>query len=597
MKQLFMCLLIGLCYSCSSNSSNESDANKNSLPYVLDMVHDNPGEDIFETKYRDPNYTKSVGLNGIVPRWYVQCGLTYESFDPNLFDKAPEAKKWIENQRRFISEKLKEAKDVGQPVYAFTDVLVLPQVLLEKYRKEIQNPKDLNKKTGFNLHGKLVPDIKQSMTRELVKIQVDELFKTFPDLDGLVVRFGETYLFDTPYHAGGNPIHGNEQEKIEGHVTLINILREEICEKRNKKLFYRTWDFGFLHTRRDIYLAITDQIKPHPNLNFSIKYGAGDFHRLTVFNPTLGVGKHNYIVEFQGQPEYYGKGAHPIYTAKGMIEGWEEFDQINPEGRHKGVRELLKDPKMQGLWTWSRGGGWRGPYLKNEMWCDLNTRVAINWARDTTLTEADALRLTSQQVGVAKQDIDKFMKLVHLSADGAVRGHGTLIDLKKSRFNIWWMRDQYFSGIPALNGFFQYALKNGKVEDVLKEKEECTAIWKEIERLSQNIQMEIQDDEDYLRVSSTYGRIKYEIIEQGFNVMLLGMKGDQNGTYETQRIKRALNRYDELWEEWSTLKARNPSCATLYEPLAFGMNEKGVYGKLQGSLKESIDTYRTKLKL
>ena len=170
-----------------------------------------------------------------------------------------------------------------------------------------------------------------------------------------------------------------------------------------------------MHTRRDIYLAITDQIEPHPNLNFSIKYGAGDFHRLTVFNPTLGVGKHNYIVEFQGQPEYYGKGAHPIYVAKGMIDGWEEFDQINPEGRHRGVRELLKDPKMKGLWTWSRGGGWRGPYLKNEM--------------------------------------------------------------------------------------------------------------------------------------------------------------------------------------WSTLKAQHPSCATLYEPLAFGMNEKGVYGKLKGSLKESIDAYRLKLKL
>lgn len=69
--------------------------------------------------------------------------------------------------------------------------------------------------------------------------------------------------------------------------------------------------FWFFCTEPDVYLKITDQIEPHPDLLFSIKYTRGDFHRLTEFNPTLGIGRHPYIIEYQGQPEYYGKGGSP----------------------------------------------------------------------------------------------------------------------------------------------------------------------------------------------------------------------------------------------------------------------------------------------
>ena len=80
------------------------------------------------------------------------------------------------------------------------------------------------------------------MGQELLIAQIDGIFKCFPSLDGLTLRFGETYLHDTPFHLGGSPIRDGKIG-INDHILLLNILREEICVKRNKKLFYRTWDF------------------------------------------------------------------------------------------------------------------------------------------------------------------------------------------------------------------------------------------------------------------------------------------------------------------------------------------------------------------
>ena len=59
-------------------------------------------------------------------------------------------------------------------------------------------------------------------------------------------------------------------------------------------------------------------------------------------------------MEFQCQPEYYGKGAHPVYVFDGMLNGYEEFSQLMKPDEKQGIKDLLSDPKFVGLWTWSR---------------------------------------------------------------------------------------------------------------------------------------------------------------------------------------------------------------------------------------------------
>jgi len=576
------------------NTSHEKKESKKQTPqltYLLDMVFNNPGEAPTVTKYKNPEFLKKTGYNGMIPHWNIQCGITYDSFEKGIIPENSKDREWILKKQKWLKKKFAESGKAGMPVYAFTDVLVLPTIILNKYKKELVSPKE-NSSGLQAIHGKLRPDINRALTQKLIRIQINELFDTFPELDGLVIRFGETYLFDTPYHSGGNPVSGNREEKIKGHVKLINILKEEICEKRNKKLFYRTWDFGFFHTNPDIYKEITDQITPHKNLIFSIKYTKGDFHRLTPFNPTIGIGKHQYIVEYQCQPEYYGKGAHADYLFNGILNGYEEYSQImKPDEKH-GIKDLLNDPKFVGLWTWSRGGGWRGPYITNELWVDVNTFTAVEWAKNTSLSEEDALKLAAIKIGVKPQSINNFVNLVHLSPKGVVRGHCSLIDIPEAGFNVWWMRDEFMSDMSVLNRFFDYLIKNNKTEEAIKEKQEAVNIWKQIEQLSQKIEMNNEADMEYLKVSAAYGRIKYEIIEKAFTAILLGYKGDKTGKYDNERIKKAITDYDRLWKEWKQLKAENISCATIYKPYAFKIDTKGVSGDIKHGLITRINKYR-----
>lgn len=250
------------------------------------------------------------------------------------------------------------------------DMLVLPSSLVEKHRAELTNEQ-----------GKL--DISKPYTQLCIRELMEEMFKTFPQLDGLVIRTGETYLHDAPYYVGNHPV----QNGMHDHITLVNLLRKEVCERRNKKLFYRTWDMGQLHSVPKYYLSVTDSIEPHPNLYFSIKHTMTDFWRSAIvnpdmnysaldkywleesgqygvpFNPCIGIGKHQQVVEVQCQREYEGKGAHPNYIAKGVIGGFEEFKKPGIKNPYC-LNQVKDNPLFKGIWTWSRGGGWGGPYIK-----------------------------------------------------------------------------------------------------------------------------------------------------------------------------------------------------------------------------------------
>lgn len=279
------------------------------------------------------------------------------------------------------------------PIYAFIDVLVVPKPLLEKYGKEM------------TVKGRL--SITKPKTQQVLRTQIDELFKRFPSLTGLVIRFGETYLHDTPYHKGNRPAHSPED-----HTILINLLREEVCVKRKKMLFYRTWDFGHFHTRPSFYLAATNPVPPHSNLLFSIKHTNSDFLRGVGLNQTLGIGKHNQIIEVSAnQAGCYGKNSHPYYIGQGVLEGWEELG-----AKRKGILSLRDNPRIKGLWTWSAGDGWEGPYITNEFWVNLNTYVIAQYAQHPWKTEKELFQNYATTVlKLSPKDCVKFRELCLLA--------------------------------------------------------------------------------------------------------------------------------------------------------------------------------------
>ncbi len=585
-NQLLSIVLILGIFSCS-DSGEKGSKQGTSTKYVMDFVHNNLGLPPRISKFNDTEFLKSLDYNGTIPHWYVQCGITYDSLEKGIVPIGSEEREWIMANAAKLKRQIKQAKKADIDLYPFTDFLVVPKSVWEKYGKQMVADEFVDKVDSENY---CKPDIRKEMTRKILRIQIDEIFKTFPDLDGLMLRFGETYLHDTPFHLGGSPIKPRGRDGIEGHIEMINLLREEVCVKRNKKLFYRTWDFGdFFHVNPEVYQAITNKVEPHKNLIFSVKHVAGDYWRTKVFNPTLAIGKHQQIVEVQCQREYEGKGAHPDYIAKGVIDGFEEYKYLMKPEQPQCLNDIKDSSQFAGMVTWSRGGGWLGPHLKNEFWCEQNAYVMAKWAQNMSRSEDEIFTEFAKYKGFSDGDIPKLREISLLSTKAVLRGKYT----RYGGYSVLWTRDQFIHGSGGLKGYFNYVIQEGLVEKVLAEKKESVDMWKHMVELSRQIETKDEALNEFLLTSTEYGRIKYEIYENGWIVMLLGHIGDETGEYNKDRIREAITRYDELWEEWKQLEKNSPSCATIYEPNGFAIRgHLDIYGNPETGIGASVDKYR-----
>ncbi len=544
--------------------------------YNLNMVHHNPGEPPFVTKYNGPSYLKDQGFNGQVPRIFLPCAITYDSFDPELMPKGSKVSAEAEAYAQKLDLEIRHAKEVGMPIYPFTDLLVVPKSLQEKYGKEMAPE---GKVTDKNVLGgtKLQASILQKRTEEVLRAQIFEIFKRFPDLDGLTTRYGETYLQEFPDYAGGSPAENPEEQ-----IALINILRDEICVKRNKKLFYRTWDFGHFHTNPDYYLKVTNAIEPHPNLIFSIKHVQSDFIRLNPFNPCLRIGKHQQIVEISCNPAgLYGKNAHPYYIGQGVIDGWEEFAWIKNTGPAKCLRDLLKCPQVVGIWTWARGDGWAGPYINNELWVDLNIQVFTRFAREPWRSEEDLFNEAARsRFGIDGDELKKLRKLCLLSASAVMHGQASVY----AHVSEWWCRDEYLTAIDL-----SMVVIAGKTKEVLEEKADAVKMWRSIEEIARTIHLPNQTDQEFLEVSCTYGRIKSQIFEQIWKMQLLAAESEINKKpLDTESMQASIIAYDQRWKDWRKLKADHICCPTLYR------DDKAQHCPFP-PFREVLDQYRIKV--
>jgi hypothetical protein len=553
--------------------------------FILDMVHHNPGEPLTQSAFNHPEFLKKEGYNGQVINdfTFAHAALTFDKLNPDIFPQGSKERAWVNDAAVKVKNYIKNAHQAGIKIYYFTDIIVLPKKLIALYKDEIC---DKNGKVSFE----------REKTIEIHKIMLDELFDTFPDLDGLVIRTGETYLNNVPYHSGNGPITNGEAS----HIKLLQLLREEVCEKRNKKIFYRTWSFGGMHEEPKYYLGVTDAIKPHPNLVFSIKHTKGDYHRTFSFNPTLGIGNHPQIVEVQAQREYEGKGAYPNYVAEGVINGFEEYQNI--QGL-KSLEQLKRNKNFKGIWTWSRGGGWVGPYIKNEFWCRLNAFVLGRWGLNPTLSEAQVFNQFMDEEGITDAPSrTNFRKLSLLSAKAVLRGHASAAYPFEQDW-VWWMRDEFLSGIDNPNidshlfpseGYLYKAFSSwynkGLLMQVIKEKHDAVKLWTEIYQLSKNINMANKEDQAYIQTSSLYGFLLHQIIANGWEVMALGFTGDKTGKYDKEKLKAAIKKYDVAWQKYLDLKKTHPDCATLYKPYAFIYQKPSYHADL--GMDASVNKYR-----
>jgi hypothetical protein len=548
---------------------------------ILDMVHHNPGELPIESAFLSPAHLADYGYNGQVFK-HINCVATFAAAGVDAFPAGSPDRAWLDEFTPHIAEEIAAAKAKGLKVFYHVDLFVLPKLLVEHFKSEICDPQT----------GRILLD--RPKTLELHRVLFDELTARFPQVDGFIIRVGETYLYDTPYHTGNGPIPRLGPDwtpdyayrellddkpvepnwsaaQTDAYVKLIRFLRSEICVRHEKIVIFRTWDVfpDKLHARLDHYLGVTDQIKPHQNLIFSIKHTALDFWRHVKINESLTRGKHPQIIEVQCQREYEGKGACPNYVMDGVINGFEE------NAKKIGLKDLLTNSQILGVYSWSRGGGWYGPYLPCELWPDLNAYVLGQFAQSPARAEEEIFRdFARERLHLNGEDIKRFRQLCLLSAKAILKGRYCEVFDRGLRGSLLptalWMRDDRLGGRVQLKLVLDYLFKHNLLDAALREKAEAVALWEKIEELAVEICWPAGELGDFAKISTQYGHLLFSIVYEGWRVLVAGHVGDLTGHYHGEEVMEASENYLACWRKYQLL-AESPLCASLFKARYFNL--------------------------
>lgn len=555
------------------------------MKYIFDMVHHNPGGPDFDTNFTNPEYLSGYGFNGQVFK-HVHCMATLEKIAPGVFPANDEDRRWLTDFTEDLHGQMKAAKAAGLAVYSHVDLFVVPTAIMEHFRDEICDPET----------GRI--DIEKPKILEIYAAMIDELFERFPELDGLVIRVGETYLFDTPHHSGNSavPLYDIKRaEQSPKYVKLIQFLREEICVRQNKLCIYRTWDYftDQLHADPAYYLEVSDQIEPHENLIFSIKHSAYDFHRWVPVNMALTTGKHQHVIEVQCQREYEGKGAYPNYSVHGVINGFSEAKQT------RGLKDILPHPLVKGIYTWTRGGGWYGPWItsENELWCDLNAYVISAYAADPTQEEETLFnRYATEVLKLSEEDRVRFRKIALRSLDAVVKGKccegwdKQPAEVLECYPTNQWMRDDVMHGYDLLEPVYDYLIQNDLVEGALKEKAESVEVWKEIYAEAEAMTCDA-DLKAIILASSAYGLRFFSFIEAVWRFLLNAQLKGTDSTEAKEELASALKDVDATWADYAKINEDHPKASTIYRKSGWAWPGE----ELPDGLDASIEAVRAKI--
>ena len=550
------------------------------MDYLIDMIHHNPGEPAFDSAFLDPSHLKAYGYNGQAFK-HINTAVTFDAIAPGVFPATPEEAEWLSQTQERIRQEISDAKAAGLSVFYHIDLFVLPTRILEHFRDRLVDPDT----------GRI--SIDQPFILELHRVMLDEMFSVFPEVDGLIIRVGETYLFDTPHHSGNGAVwyspENPVENKIRQFVTLLRFLRQEVCEKHGKTIIHRTWDTwpNRFHANRDFYLRVTDQIEPHERLIFSVKHTQVDFHRWVEFNPCLMQGEHRQVVEVQCQREYEGKGAYPNYIVRGVIEG------VVEQAECKGLRDIQDHPLFAGIYTWSRGGGWYGPYVdrSNELWCDLNAYGITQWGRDPGRSEEEIFGAYAGEIlGMNEADARIFRRIALLSSDAVLKGKCCAVyDRREKEQQCYptnqWMRDDVLHGFDRLEQPFEYLRAMNGVDEALREKAESVALWQEMRELCGTFSPQVDEATREVILSSVeYGLRFFTAVEAAWRALLPGWCAMQGDEISSERIDRALVDFDQAWAHYEALSSTHPRCASLYRAVGWAWPNQELPPGLSGAV-------------
>jgi hypothetical protein len=206
-----------------------------------------------------------------------------------------------------------------------------------------------------------------------------------------------------------------------------------------------------------------------------------------------------------------------------------------------------------------------------------------HWAQNPNRSEEEIFYEFAAKHKITGMQADIFRQIALLSIEGVRKGQCNSFTIN----NKWWSRDEFFS-VSDNKNVLDHIVKENLQSKVLAEKAEASAIWRQIEALSNELSLNDSLTQEAIRVSCAYGRIKYELIEQMWILMIEDSKATNSGKLNTVIVNSALGRYDELWKDWRSLKLSSKECATIYTDLAFRNKKSGSIGELVAKLRLKV---------
>ncbi|MCC7205451.1 MAG: hypothetical protein IT441_10255 [Phycisphaeraceae bacterium] len=382
--------------------------------FKLATLLDNPGEPRLESRYRDPARLRDLGYTGLV--LYETTGLSGVGSAAEVGQG--EMRRWVEQQFETVDQTIGAARREGLDVFISYDALCLPRELVQREAAAL---------TCRGRPTSLCPAGESTLTRS--GWALESLLNRWPQIAGVVLRFGDNDAARLPYLLG-NDIYFthcprcSQLSRVDRAALVIDHFHKLVAQKHNKTLIVRAWNVrpGGMHDDVGIGKQLHQKMtasgigmagapscasggKPDPRLVLSFKFTQTDFWRYQKWNPSsLEFPGRPILYELQCQREFEGKGGLPNWQVPLWRDGHPETDAPGSAG----LANLAGKVNFAGVLAWVRGGGWGGPFVKNEAWIDANVIAAPRLAENPQTPLSDLARAwIYQSVGLSSdQDAD-----------------------------------------------------------------------------------------------------------------------------------------------------------------------------------------------
>ncbi len=221
----------------------------------------------------------------------------------------------------------------------------------------------------------------------VIRAAIEEALSAFRQIDGIIVRIGESEGIDRAHYAYQSRIIFKRPKQV--NRLLKSLL--PLFEKRQRLLVFRNWTVGIgavgdLMNSRKTHRACFSGIESE-HFILSMKYGESDFFRYMGLNRLFFCDNIRKIVEFQSRREYEGFGMYPSFIGT-------DVQQV--------LRKIVHHRNFAGIKTWGQTGGWGGGtsllFLSGcHQWTAVNSYVIAALAKRPEQPLKDIIREYARQ--------------------------------------------------------------------------------------------------------------------------------------------------------------------------------------------------------